>query len=58
MELAFLGKLEFFNQNIGVNMLTAVDNDLLTRTGPETPMGKFFRHFWQPIALSKELASR
>jgi len=58
MELAFLGKLEFFNQTIGVNMLTAVDNDLLTSTGPETPMGKFFRHFWQPIALSKELAQK
>jgi len=36
-------------------MLSAADNDLLTRTGPETLMGKYFRHFWQPIALSKEL---
>ncbi|HSG91976.1 MAG TPA: Rieske 2Fe-2S domain-containing protein, partial [Pseudomonadales bacterium] len=36
-------------------MLTAEDNDLLTRTGPETPMGAYFRRFWQPIALSREL---
>jgi phthalate 4,5-dioxygenase len=37
-------------------MLTAADNDTLTRTGPETPMGQFFRRFWQPFALSRELA--
>jgi phenylpropionate dioxygenase-like ring-hydroxylating dioxygenase large terminal subunit len=36
-------------------MLTAADNELLTRTGADTPMGQYFRRFWQPIALSREL---
>ncbi|VWX59301.1 Rieske (2Fe-2S) domain-containing protein [Burkholderiales bacterium 8X] len=36
-------------------MLSAADNELLTRTGPDTPMGQFFRRFWQPVALSREL---
>lgn len=37
-------------------MLTANDNDLLTRTGPDRPMGQYFRRYWQPVALSRELA--
>ena len=36
-------------------MLTAAENDLLTRTGEETAMGQYFRRFWQPVALSEEL---
>lgn len=36
-------------------MLSAADNDLLTRTGADKPMGQFFRRFWQPAALSREL---
>ena len=36
-------------------MLTAADNELLTRTGPGTGMGDYFRRFWQPVALSREL---
>lgn len=36
-------------------MLSATDNEILTRTGPETPMGRYFRRFWQPVALSREL---
>lgn len=36
-------------------MLSAEDNDLLTQTGPETAMGQYFRRFWQPVALSREL---
>ena len=36
-------------------MLSAEDNDLLTRTGAGTPMGDYFRRFWQPVALSEEL---
>ena len=36
-------------------MLTAEENDLLTRTGPATRMGQYFRRFWQPVALSSEL---
>lgn len=37
-------------------MLTAADNELLTRTGADTPMGRYFRRYWQPVALSRELA--
>jgi phthalate 4,5-dioxygenase oxygenase subunit len=36
-------------------MLSAADNEMLTRTGPQTPMGQYMRNFWQPIALSREL---
>jgi len=36
-------------------MLTKEENELLTKTGPETPCGDFFRRYWQPIALSEEL---
>jgi len=36
-------------------MLSATDNELLTRTGSDTPMGQLFRRFWQPVALSREL---
>jgi phthalate 4,5-dioxygenase oxygenase subunit len=36
-------------------MLTREDNELLTRTGPDTGMGQYFRRFWQPVALSREL---
>ena len=39
-------------------MLTAEENDLLTETGPETPMGQYFRRFWQPAMLSEELPER
>ena len=37
-------------------MLSAEDNDLLTQTDAGTPMGAYFRRFWQPAALSEELA--
>src|SRR5438552_1164791 len=37
-------------------MLSAADNELLTRTGAGTAMGEYFRRFWQPVALSRELA--
>jgi phthalate 4,5-dioxygenase len=36
-------------------MLSAADNEALTRTGPGTLMGEYFRRFWQPVALSREL---
>jgi len=36
-------------------MLSNADNQVLTRTGPDTPMGQYFRRFWQPVALSREL---
>lgn len=39
-------------------MLSAADNERLTRTGPDTPMGAYFRRFWQPVALSEEVPER
>src|SRR5215813_6445882 len=36
-------------------MLTKEMNEMLTRTGPETPMGEFMRRHWMPAALSSEL---
>lgn len=36
-------------------MLTKEENDLLTRTGPGTPMGELLRRFWIPATLSEEL---
>jgi phthalate 4,5-dioxygenase len=37
-------------------MLSAKDNELLVRTGPDTPMGALLRRFWSPILLAEELA--
>ena len=36
-------------------MLTAEQNTMLTETGPGTPMGEYFRRFWQPVALVEEM---
>ena len=36
-------------------MLSAEHNELLTRTGPGTPMGELFRRFWLPVMLSEEI---
>ena len=36
-------------------MLTKEQNELVTRTGPGTPMGELFRRYWQPALLSQEL---
>ena len=36
-------------------MLSAEDNEKLTRTGPGTPMGRVLRRYWQPLALADEL---
>ena len=37
-------------------MLSHEDNELLTRTGPGTPMGDLVRRYWIPVVESKELA--
>jgi phthalate 4,5-dioxygenase oxygenase subunit len=37
-------------------MLSAEQNDLITRTGPGTPAGRLMRCYWQPAALVDELA--
>lgn len=36
-------------------MLTAEQNETLTRIGPGTPMGKLLRRYWQPFAAASEL---
>lgn len=36
-------------------MLTAQENERLTRVGPGTPMGELMRRYWQPIAAVVEL---
>ena len=37
-------------------MLSAEQNDLITRTGPATPAGTLMRRYWQPAALVDELS--
>ena len=37
-------------------MLSAEMNERLTRVGPATPCGVLLRHYWQPVALTEELA--
>jgi phthalate 4,5-dioxygenase oxygenase subunit len=36
-------------------MLSKQDNELITQTGPGTPMGALFRQYWLPALLSAEL---
>src|SRR5678809_718546 len=36
-------------------MLRKEQNDLLTRTGPDTPFGRMFRCYWIPALLAEEL---
>lgn len=36
-------------------MLTAEQNDFMTRVGPDAPAGKLLRRYWQPVALAEEL---
>ncbi len=36
-------------------MLSVLDNELLTRTGAGTPMGRLMRRYWLPVMLSSEL---
>jgi phthalate 4,5-dioxygenase oxygenase subunit len=37
-------------------MLTKLQNDYVTRTGPGTPMGELFRRFWTPALLASEIS--
>jgi len=30
-------------------MIAAEENELLTRVGPDTPMGELLRRYWHPI---------
>ena len=36
-------------------MHTREENEILTRTGPGTPVGEFFRRYWLPACLSTEI---
>lgn len=36
-------------------MLSATDNEMMCRVGPDTAMGKVMRHYWMPFMLSSEL---
>lgn len=36
-------------------MLGKQDNERLTRVGPDTPVGRLFRRYWQPIAPAEHL---
>jgi phthalate 4,5-dioxygenase len=38
-------------------MITEAENELLTRVGRNTPMGKFVRQFWIPACISSELVA-
>ena len=37
-------------------MTSQSENELLTRTGPGTPMGEVMRRYWMPILLEREVA--
>lgn len=37
-------------------MLSKAKNDLITQTGPGSPAGALMRRYWQPAALTEELA--
>ncbi len=39
-------------------MLTAEDNELLTRVGPGAPMGALLRRYWHPVAAVSEMDDR
>lgn len=36
-------------------MMSRADNEVLTCTGAGTPMGEYFRRYWLPVALSREM---
>lgn len=38
-------------------MLSAEENDILTRVGPGTPMGRMMRRFWTPVCTSEQVSA-
>ena len=36
-------------------MISAQENEILTRVGPETPMGRMMRRYWLPVCTSEQL---
>jgi phthalate 4,5-dioxygenase oxygenase subunit len=43
--------------NNEVPMLTHEDNKLLTEVGPDKPLGRFFRRYWIPAAVTAEISA-
>ena len=39
----------------GRKMLTAEENEMLTRVGPGTPAGELLRRYWHPVAIAADL---
>jgi len=39
-------------------MISAEQNELMTRSGPATPGGRLLRNYWQPVALVDELEGK
>src|SRR4051812_19387458 len=39
-------------------MISAEQNELMTRSGPGTPGGRLLRNYWQPVALVDELEGK
>jgi len=39
-------------------VITAQENELLTRVGPGTPMGELQRRYWHPIGAAEEMSDR
>jgi phthalate 4,5-dioxygenase oxygenase subunit len=37
-------------------MITAEENQILTRVGPGTPMGRMMRRYWHPVCASSQVA--
>ena len=38
-------------------MTTAAESEILTRTGPGTPLGTMMRQYWLPALLSREVVA-
>ena len=45
----------YFKVILETILLKKEQNDYLTQTGPNTPMGELFRRYWHPALLSEEL---
>jgi len=37
-------------------MISAQENEILTRVGPDTPMGRMMRRYWLPVCTSEQLS--
>src|SRR2546423_1626931 len=49
------GGHEMAATDTGGPAFTREQNELLTRVGPDTPMGKLFRQYWIPMMFPEEL---